>query len=556
MHLRTIHPLVLLDVVIILLIVNSIFLCTQQTQSTSIEMEEIQTEGINLGKTFITSYIPHSPIVITANANFVTQGFPGNGTEEDPFVISGYEITTAGNCIYIGNVDVYFRITDCSLLGSGTGVGVYLSNVTNGELRNNFINQKRQGVQFHESSNNGIVNNTISGQSYEGIGFYDSSTNNLIMNNTILDNREGVSLQSPDNLVVNNTILGNVYGVYLSHPNNLVENNTISGSSDYGVYFLYGSDCVVQRNTFEGNNYGVYLEQSLQQIVTDNIIIENGYGIWDFGSSDNTILNNIITDNSNTGIGLAGSSNNTISNNSILRNSGYGVYCNSVAENNYIFTNALADNDIENAFDIGNGNQWNTTEMGNYWGDYNGTGVYHVPGSAGSIDYHPEVYDILPPTINHPEDVAYERWTVDHNIIWIPNDAHPSHYRIFQNGIELITAPWDGSIITWNVEGLSVGSHNYTIFVYDLAGNSVSDTVFVIVSPQTTPTTSSTTPTTNTTTSSTHTDSTLPSVRFPLEAILAIAIVVSIISIVLVLLGLRRILNRWSRESYERRLSY
>ncbi len=106
-----------------------------------------------------------------------------------------------------------------------------------------------------------------------------------------------------------------------------------------------------------------------------------------------TVVNNTIERNEY-GIRIVGSSFNTICNNSMILNSVYGLYIES-GSHNRIYFNILAFNEETNAFDDGNDNHWNSTESGNFWSDYDGTGVYHIQGEAGSIDYHPFIY--VPP---------------------------------------------------------------------------------------------------------------------------------------------------------------
>ncbi|MHA1881655.1 MAG: hypothetical protein ACTSUO_01235, partial [Candidatus Thorarchaeota archaeon] len=91
------------------------------------------------------------------------------------------------------------------------------------------------------------------------------------------------------------------------------------------------------------------------------------------------------------------------------------------------------------------------------------------------------VYDISPPMIDQPLDVEYGEGTTGNTIIWTPSDAYPSHYVIYQNDTPVISDSWDGSSITIDVDGLSVGVYNYTIAVYDTSGNWVSDIVLVTV---------------------------------------------------------------------------
>jgi len=43
------------------------------------------------------AYTSHAPITISSNADFSTQGWPGSGTVDDPYVIEGLNITSDGN---------------------------------------------------------------------------------------------------------------------------------------------------------------------------------------------------------------------------------------------------------------------------------------------------------------------------------------------------------------------------------------------------------------------------------------------------------------------------
>ena len=92
---------------------------------------------------FIPSdYIEHSPIDIESNVDFVNQGWPGNGTEEEPYVIEGLYIATHGNCIEISDTTAHVIIKQCNF---STGVDISdamaidLENVTNIRIENNLF---------------------------------------------------------------------------------------------------------------------------------------------------------------------------------------------------------------------------------------------------------------------------------------------------------------------------------------------------------------------------------------------------------------------------------
>ena len=57
---------------------------------------------------------------------------------------------------------------------------------------------------------------------------------------------------------------------------------------------------------------------------------------------------------------------------------------------NEIFGNMFVNNTEGNALDDGEDNSWDDgIGSGNFWDDYGGTGVYVIPGTAGSVDHYP-----------------------------------------------------------------------------------------------------------------------------------------------------------------------
>ncbi|MHA1638294.1 MAG: hypothetical protein ACTSUB_09815, partial [Candidatus Thorarchaeota archaeon] len=117
------------------------------------------------------------------------------------------------------------------------------------------------------------------------------------------------------------------------------------------------------------------------------------------------------------------------------------------------------------------------------------TGVYNYTivltdtyGSTSTDTVIVTVVENLAPTINHPSDVSYSEGDTDNSITWNPFDTHPDFYEIYRNGTMTHTANWfSGTDIELVVDGLSAGTWNHTIIVYDEAGNSAVDTVLVNV---------------------------------------------------------------------------
>jgi len=651
------------------------------------------------------AYVDHDPITISSDADFAAQGWPGSGTEADPYVIEGLRIISTETCISISGTSAYFVIRGCLLTSTSSGNGIRFFDVSNGRVENNTIcNSSHEGVYLYQSSNNTLANNTfynnawgdviisssphntllnntlesggiiLFGTSVEEwqqvvaanntvngkpLGYFWGLTSGVIdgsqygqvilanctdvtvrngvfstvhfaiqlgfskyctmMNNTIINSlHDGVKLSySTNNTLVNNTICNSSWsGVYVFNSwNNTLVNNTISKNLWGGIYLfssgystllnnalendgvvIYGTsveqwqhtiapnntlngrplgyfwnltggeidgswygqviladctgvtvrdglihhtfkgiqlgfseNCTLMNNTVHDNfNDGVYLGYSSNNMLVENEISSNlGNGVFLSFSSNNTIVNNTVSGNvwrglglgsswnntlaNNTivgnalgGVSLGGSRNNTVVNNTVCQNGGEGISVkyssdynelvrNTVGLNsgtgivisyssfNLVYRNRLYSNGAGNARDDGSGNHWNTTDMGNYWSDYNGTGAYPISGSAEAFDYHPRLYDVELPTIDHPADIEYVEGTTGHAITWSPSDAHPDRYEIYRNESLIDSGDWDGGQITVDIDGLAEGVYNFTLVVYDGAENSASDTVFVVV---------------------------------------------------------------------------
>ncbi len=389
--------------------------------------------------------------------------------------------------------------------------GVLLSNSWNNTLVNNSF--ENNGVVLYGTSvtywrQTIAPNNTVNGKP---VGYFWSLTGGEIdgsqYGQVILANCTGVTVRdgvfshasiavqlghSDNNTIFNNVLLSNrEYGVSLtSSSNNTVVNNTISNNYQLGCYVVSSSDNTLVNNTISNNQgSGVLLIYSADNTLLDNDIISNGgVGTTISYSPSNTLVNNIISNNSDDGINLSQSFNNVIVGNIVASNSGTGIYI-EASSSNLLYRNWLDANAEGNARDDGSDNNWNTTDEGNYWSDYNGTKPYSIPGAAGSADYHPQpTVDNDPPAMDHPGNITYAEGTTGHVITWSPFDVCPDHYVVYRNGTLVASGLWNGSQISVSVDGLSLGCYNYTLVVYDEAGHSTVDTVFVTVVDGTAPT--------------------------------------------------------------------
>lgn len=336
-------------------------------------------------------YLTHYPFNITSNEDFISQGWPGNGTANDPFVISGLSIETGGLCIGIFNTTNHFVIRDCNLTRdplfefqyrSNWGNGVLLANVTNGVVENNEFSEWQNGILLDnviscrisknsmQHCHDGILsysmcNTTLLGNTFtdfgNGIKSYGSS------NCTVADNifpysgwmgSHGIVLWESDGCVVeSNTIDAISFGIYLSGNNSRIAKNTVNGcirlwsrsrdcqleqNNIYGAVLLQESqNCTLRNNMVHDSDWGVQLENSTDCLIAGNLVYDiTMVGIYLKSSDSNSVVNNTCSRN-DIGISIYASSFNIVANNT-CNNNRIGIYLvypcwysNSVTNNTY-----------------------------------------------------------------------------------------------------------------------------------------------------------------------------------------------------------------------------
>ncbi len=183
----------------------------------------------------------HPPIQIESDADFIHYDFPGNGTQENPYIIEGLKISASGSStvgISIRNTDSFFIIKNCLVysdyLGislievaegtswiinntciskSGDGGGVVLNQMSNSTIVGNLCINFMQGIHINHVSHCLIKLNIVEDNNYQGINIRYSS-NNIITNNTIKTSPEhGIALVGDANWnkIYNNILFENAY---------------------------------------------------------------------------------------------------------------------------------------------------------------------------------------------------------------------------------------------------------------------------------------------------------------------------------------------------------
>ncbi|MHA1943898.1 MAG: right-handed parallel beta-helix repeat-containing protein, partial [Candidatus Thorarchaeota archaeon] len=274
-----------------LILLLSIASPTENTDVTNVDSTTLDIErcgSVNV------AYIPHDPIHIVGDSNFTAtaliEGWEGNGTLENPFIIENLSITSGGSAtprVNISNTRVHFVIQNCELAYGSSSRGLNLDNVHNGRIINNTCTGNYFGIYLIDSWYNTIVDNNCSFNDY-GMSI-DYSWHNTIINNICTNNPGwGIHLwHSPYTTVDNCTVIDNYNGMLVSDSDySTIANNNVSGQVSYGIYVEnFAQYVTLANNTCNDNFRGINHMGSMYSTLVNNPCNYNDeYGVY-FSSS-------------------------------------------------------------------------------------------------------------------------------------------------------------------------------------------------------------------------------------------------------------------------------
>ncbi|MGA1793591.1 MAG: right-handed parallel beta-helix repeat-containing protein, partial [Thermoplasmatota archaeon] len=273
------------------------------------------------------AWAPGDSIKIDSDADLISQaasnGWPGSGTESDPYRIENLTITgKTTNGIDISNTELYIVINNCTL-SKNNGHDIYLSICSNLTIVNCSLFNTTTAINIGGGNNILIINNTLVSHRY---GMRMSSVSDLIIS--------GNQMLNPDDK--------GETGLYSWDINRyLIRDNEISNHTDYGMFgFFFGSGRISNNSFIRNVRTGICPNSGYEgsTLRIDNNTCHSNYvgiGPWNIASiiaENNTCYNNSI------GLGLGGVhivKDNTIYQNEIgLRiESGVKAYDNDVFNN-------------------------------------------------------------------------------------------------------------------------------------------------------------------------------------------------------------------------------
>lgn len=430
----------------------------------------------------------------------------------------------AGLYIYYG----HYNLIEANQIWNNSDTGIYTDNSNNNWIIDNQIyNHSRLGIYTYESHSSSMTGNDIWGNGWDldpyASGIYvDYSNDSLIENNRIWYNTaHGIYLDDvADVIVLHNEIWDNTpTGIYVFESERVeISSNHIFNNTDTGIY-LYGpgySDVVIRENEINGNGYlltsplglaGIQLIAYTDCIIEDNHVYNNSdTGILIQGN-DNTIIGNEVYNTNGNGIEVIMVVDCVVAENTIYDNED-GILLYSISTNvtdNIVFDNNIGIHLTSSQFcllfgnDIGwNGNNslqeygqpnnlWynNVTDVGNWWSDYSGTGVYYV--SNGTHTIYPDMYPSKSLDLVEPAPIDFEILETGNVIVWEASALNPSHYEVFVDSASVLIETWDGNDIEFLADGLAHGLHTIEVEVYHISGHSTGDSTTADVEDLTPP---------------------------------------------------------------------
>lgn len=225
----------------------------------------------NLNTNINTSALVTSDsIEVFSDNDFITLGFPGSGTAEDPYRIENYDIASSdinNEGIYVMNTTKHFIIQGCEITSSFYGILVEDVTPGTGQIMDNYCYaNKHDGIGVKESSGLIISGNIIENTVY-AVGFtIENCSDLLVTNNTIRNNpQSGLAIYASSNLnITKNIFRENGYkGIAASSTSDsVIYMNHFELNGEYGLEFIQDStNNFVYHNNFVDNFEGAGVSQ-------------------------------------------------------------------------------------------------------------------------------------------------------------------------------------------------------------------------------------------------------------------------------------------------------
>ncbi|MHA1910374.1 MAG: NosD domain-containing protein [Candidatus Kariarchaeaceae archaeon] len=244
----------------------------------------------------LLNYTSHEPIVITNDDELAEIASNGMGTENDPFVISGWEITGLDFAIQITKTTMYFIIKECLLKSfTGSTTGIAISEVANGTakieknvfqnnsldidiincnhliIHNNSMTNSQDSIAISNSNNNQISENNFS--VFNKAIYIDETSNTLICNNSFLSEEGwGIDLDYTSNTTIHNNFIRQSRGITEGWDNIdiVITNNVFNNCEKWAIYYSgmgsFQAKGILANNKFYKTGIYIFLVEAYELI--------------------------------------------------------------------------------------------------------------------------------------------------------------------------------------------------------------------------------------------------------------------------------------------------
>lgn len=315
----------------------------------------------------LAALTPHDSILITNNSQFGDQGWPGQGVEENPYLIESLliHVTHSDVAINISKTDVYFEVRHCVFTSNSTETtDIKLQNVSHCKIwnttfldsrygirtesceqivvhQNLFLNQSGESIRFQRTNSSFISSNNCTECKYGIVASY--SISNTFENNYFSHHpsgkNNGISIHYCNSSIVRDNELQGFYNpLYIAHCNDIQIAGNNCTSSTLGLDGYDISNCDIIENTFNGNRTsaeGILLDYAISNTISGNNCTLNEFGIYLCEECSHNLISSNTCNNNTYGIYLEKAfrnDNNEISLNTCEFNE-IGVYLDQSARN-------------------------------------------------------------------------------------------------------------------------------------------------------------------------------------------------------------------------------
>ncbi len=234
-----------------------IFLNQNKVNSSQTSLKETSSQPIP----YFKEYITHEPIIINSNDDFISYGFEGNGTTEQPYIIANYSIVaTAEYGIKICCVDKKYIIQNCyiNLDFVSTTYAIYLQDSPiDCSVLNNTCEDNIFGLYLNHCSKMNISGNMLKGN-IKGLYAFNSDLLTVSYNNCTKNNQCGfefydcIWIAITDNMIYKNLQTGIKFNTVQA---SLILQNLFIENYAYAVYLTSNTnDIEIYLNSFINNS--------------------------------------------------------------------------------------------------------------------------------------------------------------------------------------------------------------------------------------------------------------------------------------------------------------